>query len=351
MTENRIKINVKEEIKRYLFAEMNDDEQNAFEEKFILDDELFFEISDAENNLVDLYAKNKLGEADLMRFERSLEKIPARRQKIANAKALQTFIAEERTEEKQIIIVETQTFWQKLANFFTIKTSAYGFAMSAFLVLFALAAGVLFIQNNRQNQELARLENEKQQYEQSSKQREELQNQIANLRERESELQNSIDAERETSGDLTDELQSERRQRKNLERTVETLQREADIKLPGEPASTAPTIASVRLKPGTKTGGRLGTDEQMLDVSTTTKRITVQLSLPDESGADERFSVKLNGKVVAQNLKPRTDSNGQKSLQLIVLPTDVVVGANSLTVINNAGAEIGKYDLETLKKQ
>lgn len=336
----------KEKIERYLFAEMSEDEQQAFEEKFLLDDELFYEVSNLENELVDLYAKNKLDDAELIRFERSLEKLPARRQKIANAVALQSFIADERTAEKPIAAAENQSFWQKLTEFFTIKTSVYGYAMSGFLILFALASVILFVQNGRKNQELARLQTERQYYEQSAQQQQELQNQIANLRQRESELQNRIDTERETSGDLTDELRSEREERKKLERSVEKLKQASNIKPSTEPPPIAPTIATVLLK----SGSRINTDEQMLDVAPTTKLVSVQISLPAETGLDERFSVKLNEKIIAQNLKARIASNGQKNLQLTISPIDLIDGENKLTVINAAGAEVGKYDLETVKK-
>ncbi|CAN5396770.1 hypothetical protein BH20ACI1_BH20ACI1_29650 [soil metagenome] len=64
-------------------------------------------------------------------------------------------------------------------------------------------------------------------------------------------------------------------------------------------------------------------------------------------------TIKLRSKILSiltQNLKVRVAANGQKSLQLSVSPIDLLDGENKITVINSAGAEVGKYDLDTVKK-
>ena len=348
MTLTTAKFAEKKEIKRFLYAEMDETERQAFEEKFLLDDDFFYQVSDTENELVDLYVKNKLSGAELIRFERSLEKLPARRQKTANAAALRTFIEEEK--EIPAVVSAKPTFRQKLAELFTIKTPVLGYAISGLLVLFVFATIILLVQNGRRNQELAQFENKRQEYEQSAQIQSELQNEIANLRQSEAGLQQRIDAEREAGGDVTDELQRERKEREKLEHSLEKLKQNSNIKRPDEVPPTIPTIAAVTLKPGAENHDDGGANERRLNVSAAIRRIAVQLALPLETGADERFSVKLNEKIIAQNLKPRVAADGQKSLQLNILPIDVLDGENKLTVINAAGAEIVKYDLATLKK-
>src|SRR5256885_12302942 len=48
-----------EDVKRYLFAEMADDEREAFDERMFADDDLFFEVSDVENRVVDQYVAGR----------------------------------------------------------------------------------------------------------------------------------------------------------------------------------------------------------------------------------------------------------------------------------------------------
>ena len=108
MTNADSKIN-EAEIKRYLYNEMTDDERARIEEEFFDDDELFFEVVSLENELVDFYARGKFPAAELARFERSLEALPERRAKIANAVALQSHIEAEKD-------VDTATLTQYLAR-------------------------------------------------------------------------------------------------------------------------------------------------------------------------------------------------------------------------------------------
>ena len=85
-----------EELKRYIFDEMDETERENLDERFFEDSELFYEYVELKNDLTDLYARNLLKGEDLQRFERSLAKTPAGREKIAIARTLQTLADEER---------------------------------------------------------------------------------------------------------------------------------------------------------------------------------------------------------------------------------------------------------------
>ena len=84
------------EIERYLFVEMTDQQRETFEEKMFADDDLFVEVADAENLLVDEYVTGNLSATDAKRFERSLDLLPSVREKLANARSLSEFIDESR---------------------------------------------------------------------------------------------------------------------------------------------------------------------------------------------------------------------------------------------------------------
>lgn len=334
------------EIKRYIYDEMSDTERAAMEERFFENDEFFFEIADTENRLVDLYAKGELGGEELQKFESSLSQLPKRRAKVANAVALQTFFEEERKEP--IPVAVGQTLWQRLAEFFTIKTPVFGYAMGGLLVLFTLASAFLFLENRRQSNELARLQNAQNQ----SQKEIELENQLATSQRRESELQNQIDTERETSGDLTDELESEKVRRERIQNELERLRKERDkIPVPTpKPEQQTPTIASIFLTPTiiTRDPNPAGAKNQTIERGT--KRLAVRLALPDDIKKEERFSVLLNGKTVAQNLAVRVSRNGENSIQLTVSPNDVIDGVNKLILINAAGDGVSNYLFKAEKK-
>lgn len=330
------------EIKRYLYGEMSDEECALLEEKFFDDDALFFEAVNMENQLVDLYARGKFPAAEIARFERSLENLPERRAKIANAVALQSFIAEEKPQEKHHAAAATanQTFWQKISEFFIVQTPAFSYAMAGLLFLLMLSSIFLLFDNRRKTDELAGLQNERQNDLQNKENS--LQNQLTESQKRESQLKNQIDSERETSGDLTDQLESERQKRAQIETELERLRHENAARPTPQPQT--PVIASIFLSPGIGTrGGGTVFENKNFTFERGTKRIVVRLALPADASKDERFSVQLNEKTAARDIAVRVSGSGQKALQLTVSPNDLLDGANKLTVLSATGAEISKY--------
>lgn len=336
------------EIKRYLYGEMAGEEQAAIEARFFENDELFFEIADAENRLVDLYVRGGLTGEELKRFERSLGKLPERRAKVANAVALQTFFEEEKRSRPIADAVVEQTFRQRLADIFAFKTPAFGYAMGGLLFIFTLASILLLLENRRQSNELARLQNA------PINQREfELENELENARTRENELRTLIDAEREASGDLTDELESEKQRRERIQSELDRIKKERD-RTPAVPTpknEPAPVVASILLTPLIITRGEIGgLSAKNTSVERGTKRVAVRLALPDAVKPEERFSVRLNDQTAARDLAARTSRGGQKTIQLTVSPNDLIDGANKLSVIGADGREVSRYLFNTTKK-
>ena len=338
------------EIKRYLYGEMSEAERGQLEERFFGADALFYEVLNLENELVDRYANGKLGGAELARFERSLKNTPERRAKVANAVALAAFIAEERPQEKAVAVAVSakQTFGQKLAQFFSIKTPAFAYTMAGLLVLFAVSSAFLLLDNRRKSDELARLQNEQSG---NLQQKEiELQSRLANSQTRETDLQNQIDAERATSGDLTDELERERTRREQIEADIERLRRENAVRPTPTPKENAPVIASILLVPTFTTRGGGNSTAKTFAVERGTKRIAVRLAFPDTAKTSERFSVALNEKTVAKDLAVLVSSGGQKAIQLTVSPNDLLNGANKIIVLNTTGTEVTQYVFNVQKK-
>lgn len=345
MTQIESKKTDETQIKRYLYAEMSAEEKDKFEESFFLDDDLFFEVTDLENRLVDLYAVGKLSGDELNRFEKSLEKFPERKEKAANAKALQTHIKEERPPLPiQIIEPEAETFWQKLAGFFTIQSPIFGSVMAGLLIVFGIAGILLFLDNRQKSEDIARLQNERQGNTGDWQKREEqLKSELANSSQRIEELQTQLADKDDDTGELIKSLNSEQQKNRQLERDLERVRQEIEKPNPTvTPKKEAgPTIASVILSKGNE-GGKLTTT----NVGENTKKLAVNIALPDEVKEGDTFSLKLNGQLFKQNVIPN-----KKSINLTISIKNLNIGENKLTVIDKDGKEITKYTFQVDKPE
>lgn len=331
-----------EKIKRYLYGEMSGEERDAMEDEFFESDELFLEIAETENLLVDLYARKKLSGAELQRFEKALEKSPERRTKAANAVALQTFIAEQRKpSEAAEPVAAGQTFWQKITGLFTIPTPAFGFSMAALLLLFVLATAFLLIDNRRKSGEIAELQNKGQTgWEQKQK---ELEEKLAAVNERVEDLQKQTEFQGAEGDRVFGELQNVAEEKARIEKELERLRQEKNV-TPTPKQPVAPTIASFLLTPTFSTRGGSGGASRDLSIPRETRQISMRLVLPEELNKEDRLTVKLNGRTLVSNLP------AQKSVQIKLSPDDISDGLNRLSVENAEGKEISKYIFNMRKK-
>ncbi len=329
------------EIKRFLFGEMSGEERDSVEEELFENDELFYEIADLENQLVDLYARQKLGGEELVRFERSLANLPERRAKVANAVALQTLIDEERPQEKPVLA--KTTIWQRIADLFKVNTLAFGYSMGTFLLLFAVATVFLLVDNRRKSSEIAGLQNNQpREWEQKQK---ELENQLRTYNERVEALQKQAESQGSAGDRISGELENVSEEKDRIEKELEQLRKERKLTpTPNQPS--APTLATFLLTPSISArGGSSGASTRNLSVERETKRITMRLVLPDDVGKDEKLSVKLNDKIIVSNIT----SGGKTSIRITISPDDLGE-LNRLSLVDADGKDICKYIFNLKKK-
>lgn len=345
-------------VKQYLFGELTETENERITEQAFLDDRLFFEIADTENDLIDRYTRHLLTGEELERFQKSLNIFPERRGKIANAAVLQTYISEgkaaaeaeagAKTAAREVVSASSApSFWERLSELFTLRTPALGYAMGGLLMIFALATVFLVIENRRREAEMARLENRQTEFGDWQNRETELQTQIDDSRRRESELQTQIDGERETSGDLTDDLETERNKRRALESDIEKLHRDAHVSPTPPTRPTEPTIAALVLPFG-NLQGKIAPVSKQFKLEPAAKRVSIVLGLPAEIDKKERLNVQLNDAPAAKNLPVRI-SAGSASIQITVQSKDFKTGTNKLTVTGANGAKIAEYNLIVTK--
>ena len=313
-------------IDAYLFNEMPEQEREKFEETMLGDDDMFYEIAERENELVDRYAKNELRGAELERFELSLATLPARRQKIANARVMREFIDSEKAECKAITIAERTGFFAKLAGLLLFKSPAFQFASVGLIGILAVASLFLFLENRRLGS---------------------LQQELAESRRRETQLTTQIESERDATGDLTTDLTAERERIEKLEAAIAKLRQTATN---GKPSTNvaAPTIATLILSTGFRGTGPAPVSR--LELSPGLTRVAVVMSLPAETAAGERVSVKLNGETVADNLRVREKTGGEKTVSVTIPVSRIKEARNELAVIDAKGASLSSYPF-SVKRQ
>lgn len=150
-----------EEMKRYLFYEMPQDEKDKFEESYFEDTEFFYNLLEFEQELIDKYAVGKLTGGDLQKFESSLKKSPERVERIHEAMAFYDSI-EERKEEvaigatdipKEVVVATTSfpSFGEKISAY--LKISTFKFAAGAVAIILLGFVGFTLYQNEKQRQE------------------------------------------------------------------------------------------------------------------------------------------------------------------------------------------------------
>lgn len=327
---------------KYLLGELSENERVAVEERMFADEDFFADLLELENDLTDAFVRGGLSEFDGQRYEKSLEKFPERREKLANAAALREFIRLE-NEKGEVI---SAGFWEKIHSLFAVNSFATQAAFAALLLMMTIGAGYLLYDRYRLNQQLAELK-KRQNIEQQSKENE-LENQLNQIREREktlqAELSNSqteLDNKQTQTAELQAKIESEQAERQRLEAELADLRRKRETQIPESPknkiAPPQTVFASVFLSSvsGGKGGG--GGDIKYLEIGKDVSNIRLTLEIPAENTA-RKFSVDLNGAKVISNVNLR---NGKTVVVSIPAKKFKFGGENRVTVKASDG---GSFD-------
>lgn len=342
-----------EEIKRYLFSEMSDEESDAHEEQYYDNAEYFNELVGLETDLIDRYTIGKLNGKDLQRFEKSLEKSPERRKKVAAARIFQNLIAEEKANRKTIAIA-APTFWEKLSEYFKISTSGLKLAAGTLVILLVCSAAFLLYRNWQKQNEYADIERQQRQKQELDEQKKhELQELEDQKRIDEQRRQNELINRQPENSNINAQLNTENRQIENEQRKKDNDKRQKQIDelenrrnvLPAN--SQKEKFANEELAVETT---RIGTSQVDLIVGKIDKgKASVTVKLPKDNNYSS-VEIYSNGEFVKQ-----VEIAEGGNLVAFVLPQDKIENAEidvQATKRNTRGAEsIGKFRLKIKKKK
>ena len=142
------------DIRKFLFGEMTEKERAEFEEKFILDADLFGEIKTLEDELIEKYLRGWMNQAERSKFEQKFLTSAKRREKVEFSS--QFFNKIEDLKEKTVFVNDAklensskENVWQKLGGLFFAPKIAMAAAFSLLVIVF----GGWFLYQNLENAE------------------------------------------------------------------------------------------------------------------------------------------------------------------------------------------------------
>jgi len=228
-------------IQRYLLGELPEAEQAALEEEYFNDVRLFDQMVQAENELVDKYARGSLSPSMRERFETYYLAHPKRRERANFARALAARL-DERSEVAAVSQRDAESLWNRLLVSMRGPKLAWGFSV-ALLLMTVLAAWLLF-ETRRLRQDLSAQEH------------------------RERELRQQATSERHRAEQLAAELE-----RRHADQPVAPSP---------TPSKSVPAFASLVLTVG-GTRSTNGTAPALLIIPTGTELVRIQLNLRENN--------------------------------------------------------------------
>lgn len=348
-----------EEMKRYLYCEMDETEKASVEDKMFEDDSYSGDLNILEDELVNQYARNELIGEEKLRFERSLLKVNSRKAKVANTLALQDYIAEN-TALITPFLVETEpekySVFEKIKAFFNFQGFSLQYALGGLVLLMAVGLAFLAYNNNQNFNENARLQKENAVFKEKLTQFQDLQNKEnesqTKIKQLESELKDKSAKNEEIKFELAkkkEELINEKNEKAEISRQREILAEEIRLNrekrgnLPNIPQqiNSSNTIAELNKNYSFGSSGNQDNPEtQTREVLLKCSHQSVKVLLPF---VNQNYKVKVNG----TSIKSSNVSIGGVKYVLFFIPRKLLtLGTNQIRYINSEGEEAKNfYDL------
>jgi len=221
-------------IARYLLGELPEEQQVEIEDRAFQDKDYLATITAVENDLMDEYVRHELSETERRKFEDRFLASAERRKRVEFARTLASLASEATVAEKPSRATAAVSWRDSLDAFFRGLNPFGKFAVAAIMLLILVGGAWLLTETLRLRTELTRLQAENQSR-QSGRQA----------------LEQQIEAERKRNEELAARLNQEKQQREQSDESLRQLSETGD---PATPAPR-PVIASLTLLPGISRGG------------------------------------------------------------------------------------------------
>jgi hypothetical protein len=286
---------------------LSEAERAELEAEYFADPRAFDRLELFENDLIDDYARGRLGAQTRARFERAYLSNPSRRARLKFGEALAAHHAQLLDQVKLPVVtaVSGGPWWRNLFPRLSLERRALAFSMAVALLLLAFGSGWLLIQSRRLRTELA-------------------QQQAMQTRQEEyaAELQRQLADEQKRSQELTAELQ----------------RASNPVTPPTKPLSEtpAPAFVTLLLAANGVRGAETGSPHT-LTIPKGTEQVHVQLSLKDNDYRTYQIVLRaIDGPEILnrQDLRPRTTRSG--ATVSLSLPASKLIGGDYMLTLRGA---------------
>ena len=284
----------------YLLGYLSASEEQALEEEFFAQGEMFTRLLAAENDLVDSYLNGELNDNDRRQFVTKILATPEGRQKLENAQALRQYIGDAKG-SAAVTAPAKPNLWQSLLEFFRPQTPVFQYALMGALLLSTIGLAWFVYQTTTLQRKLDVAENNQSRVLQ-------LQVDLEAARKREDELQRHLADQSGQNEALSEQLRSETQRIEEMELELANLKQRQ------------PSILTAVVAPGIGRGG----EPTKISLPRNAEILKLELPLPPDKHDYPSYSAEVNeaggGRILSQkDLKPAAARNG-KSLVLRVTP-------------------------------
>ncbi len=191
--------NVESEIsmKQYLLGELTEEDQHQFEKQLMTSDEYFERLLIAEDELVDEYLRGTLSSREQEKFNDHFLCTPERREKLRFSRSLQRYVSVHREKPR------TVWGWPLSLSFLRASYVVRGWSMATALLLLVVGGSWLSVRVQLLQDTLEQVRNQPRVPEAG---RQELQKELAGLRERNDQLARELQEQQKQRGALEQEL-------------------------------------------------------------------------------------------------------------------------------------------------
>lgn len=327
-----VDLNNEKLIAQYLLGELPEEQQVEIEDRAFEDKDYLAAITAVENDLIDEYVRNELSETERRQFESRFLASAERRKRVAFATALAGVAVEEPVEARRPVAAPAVASWRESLEAFVRGLNPVGrLALGAAMLLLVVGGAWLMIETLRLRNQLNRMQAENQ----------------SRQNERQA-LEQQVEMERRRNEELAARLNQEKQQREQTDESLRQLSESAETPAP------KPVIASLTLLPGISRGAG---EKPRLVVPEDARLARLQIGIEPEEPY-KTFAVELRtiaGRQVwnRENLSVR-DRRGARAVTLTLPATVLKPGEYELRLKGVAEGgrteDVGFYYFNVTKK-